>query len=157
MCVEFSWSLRKVYLDKADCFHCVLIFIAGALGETRTLNTHPLKMVRLPIAPPGQLRFVWCPPRDSNSHTRRYQNLNLARLPISPKGLKYCMHEREKIYVKDLYRLFATEPYTTTASWVNTKHFVADPLLNPAEFHLDTALVPPPGIEPGSSDFQSGA
>ena len=67
------------------------------------------------------------------------------------------MHEQEKIYVKDLYRLFATEPYTTTASWVNTKHFVADPLLNPAEFHLDTALVPPPGIEPGSSDFQSAA
>ena len=67
------------------------------------------------------------------------------------------MHEREKIYVKDLYRLFATEPYATSASWVTTKHFVIDPLLNPAEFHLDTTLVPPPGIEPGSSDFQSGA
>jgi len=30
--------------------------------------------------------IIWCPPRDSNSHTFRYQNLNLARLPISPKG-----------------------------------------------------------------------
>jgi hypothetical protein len=30
---------------------------------------------------------VWCPKRDSNSHTFRYQNLNLARLPIPPSGL----------------------------------------------------------------------
>ena len=67
------------------------------------------------------------------------------------------MHKREKIYVKDLYRLFCTEPYITSASWVTTKSFVADPLLNPQEFLLDVTLVPPPGIEPGSSDFQSGA
>ena len=63
------------------------------------------------------------------------------------------MHEQEKIYVKDLYRLFSTEPYTTTASWVTTKHFVADPLLNPAEFHLDTTLVPGDGIEPPTQGF----
>ena len=83
--------------------------------------------------------------------------LRPTRIPIPSPGLKYIMHEKEKIYVKDLYRLFCTEPYTTSASWVTTKHFVADPLLNPAEFLPDATLVPPPGIEPGSSDFQSGA
>ena len=63
------------------------------------------------------------------------------------------MLKQEKIYVKDLYRLFCTEPYTTSASWVATKSFVADPLLNPAEFHLDTALVPGDGIEPPTQGF----
>ena len=28
----------------------------------------------------------WCPKRDSNSHTFRYQNLNLECLPIPPSG-----------------------------------------------------------------------
>ncbi len=28
---------------------------------------------------------VWCGRRDSNSHTSRRQNLNLVRLPISPR------------------------------------------------------------------------
>ena len=33
-----------------------------------------------------QLDFtVWCGRRDSNSHTSRRQNLNLVRLPISPR------------------------------------------------------------------------
>ena len=63
------------------------------------------------------------------------------------------MHEKEKIYVKDLYRLFATEPYTTSASWVTTKSFVADPLLNPAEFLPDATLVPGDGIEPPTRGF----
>jgi hypothetical protein len=59
------------------------------------------------------------------------------------------MHEKEKIYVKDLYRLFCTELYTTTASWVTAKHFVADPLLDlKKEFIPDATLVPGDGIEP---------
>ena len=32
--------------------------------------------------------IVWCGRRDSNSHTSRRQNLNLVRLPISPRPLK---------------------------------------------------------------------
>ena len=31
---------------------------------------------------------MWCGRRDSNSHTSRRQNLNLVRLPISPRPLK---------------------------------------------------------------------
>ncbi len=30
-------------------------------------------------------RFHWCGRRDSNPHTLRYQNLNLARLPVPPR------------------------------------------------------------------------
>ena len=79
--------------------------------------------------------------------------LRPTRIPIPSPGLKYCMHEREKIYVKDLYRLFCTEPYTTSASWVNTKSFIADPLLNPEEFLPDATLVPGDGIEPPTQGF----
>ena len=79
--------------------------------------------------------------------------LRPTRIPIPSPGLKYIMHEQEKIYVKDLYRLFCTEPYTTSASWVTTKSFVADPLLNPAEFLPDATLVPGDGIEPPTQGF----
>jgi len=79
--------------------------------------------------------------------------LRPTRIPIPSPGLKYIMHEQEKIYVKDLYRLFCTEPYTTSASWVTTKSFVADPLLNPAEFLPDATLVPGDGIEPPTRGF----
>jgi hypothetical protein len=72
--------------------------------------------------------------------------------------------------VKDLYTAFSNQPYVPSTSWTTTKKFALDPLyqhivtdfvaevkppLN--EFVLDTTLVPPPGIEPGSSDFQSAA
>ena len=36
---------------------------------------------------------VWCGRRDSNSHTSRRQNLNLVRLPISPRPL--CKRRRD--------------------------------------------------------------
>jgi hypothetical protein len=72
--------------------------------------------------------------------------------------------------VKDLYTAFSNQSYVPTTSWTTTEEFTLDPLyqhivtdfvaevkppLN--EFVLDTTLVPQPGIEPGSSDFQSAA
>ena len=72
--------------------------------------------------------------------------------------------------VKDLYTAFSNQYYVSSTSWTTTEEFTLDPLyqhivtdfvaevkppLN--EFVLDTTLVPPPGIEPGSSDFQSAA
>ena len=42
----------------------------------------------------GRLTFVnrpflfWCPRRDSNPHTSRHMDLNHARLPIPPRGLR---------------------------------------------------------------------
>ena len=72
--------------------------------------------------------------------------------------------------VKDLYTAFSNRSYVPSMSWTTTEEFTLDPLyqhivtdfvaevkppLN--ELVLDTTLVPPPGIEPGSSDFQSAA
>ena len=72
--------------------------------------------------------------------------------------------------VKDLYTAFSNQPYMPSTSWTTTEEFTLDPLyqhivtdfvaevkLPLNEFVLDTTLVPPPGIEPGSSDFQSAA
>ena len=72
--------------------------------------------------------------------------------------------------VKDLYTAFSNQPYLPTTHWTTVREFTLDPLyqhivtdfvaeVKPplSEFVLDTQLVPPPGIEPGSSDFQSAA
>ena len=74
--------------------------------------------------------------------------------------------------VKDLYTVFSDQPYVPAASWTTTKKFAPDPLYQHTakqyehdplfakqqhEFVLDTTLVPPPGNDPGSSNFQSGA
>ena len=74
--------------------------------------------------------------------------------------------------VQVLYAAFSNQPYVPAAYWTTTREFkldplyqhtvsqyAADPLFEPQhhEFVLDTTLVPPPGIEPGSSDFQSAA
>lgn len=74
--------------------------------------------------------------------------------------------------VKDLYIAFSNQPYVPDASWTTTKKFALNPLYQQvdkryeantlfeqqqSEFVLDTSLVPLPGIEPGSSDFQSAA
>ena len=49
---------------------------------------------------------------------------------------------------------YITSPYATTS-----RQFTLDPLLSqqPQEFKLDPMLVPPPGSDPGSLDFQSSA
>ena len=54
--------------------------IAGGFG-----NLHVL--LSFPYHPAGRGRR-WCGRRDSNPHIRRYQNLNLARLPIPPRPLR---------------------------------------------------------------------
>jgi hypothetical protein len=74
--------------------------------------------------------------------------------------------------VQVLYATFSRQPYMPATSWTTTREFTLDPLYQQTvtqyaadplfekqqhEFVLDTSLVPPPGIEPGSSDFQSGA
>ena len=69
-----------------------------------------------------------------------------------------------------LYRRFANQPYVPAAYWTTQCRFELDPLFQhivldfvsdvkppQSEFVLDIAMVPPPGTEPGSSDFQSGA
>lgn len=69
-----------------------------------------------------------------------------------------------------LYTLFSNQVYKPSAYWNTERGFKLDPLYQHkvnefiqtptqpvAEFVLDTTLVPPPGIEPGSSDFQSAA
>ena len=74
--------------------------------------------------------------------------------------------------VDELYRRFANQPYVPATYWTTQRQFKLDPLYQHTpteyvvdlrlqkhqhEFVLDTSLVPPPGIEPGSSDFQSAA
>ena len=72
--------------------------------------------------------------------------------------------------VQVLYVTFSNQPYVPATYWTTTREFTWDPLylhivtnfvaevkppLN--EFVLDTTLVPPPGNDPGSTDFQSAA
>ena len=74
--------------------------------------------------------------------------------------------------VQVLYATFSRQPYVPATYWTTTREFALDPLYQHTvsqyaaaplfepqhhEFVLDTTLVPPPGIEPGSSDFQSAA
>ena len=72
-----------------------------------------------------------------------------------------------------LYDKFSNQLYVPAAYWNTNREFTLDPLYqhtatqyedNPVfdkpqhEFVLDTTfLVPPPGSDPGSPDFQSGA
>ena len=65
---EFSGSpflLIILYINRLYCF--LNYWSIGALGETRTHTLHPLKVVRLPISPPGRERkvtlkllLIWC-------------------------------------------------------------------------------------------------
>ena len=75
--------------------------------------------------------------------------------------------------VQDLYDRFSRQPYVPRTYWTTAREFSLDPLhqhtvtqyaVDPVfeksqhEFVLDTTfLVPPPGSDPGSPDFQSGA
>ena len=68
--------------------------------------------------------------------------------------------------VQVLYAAFGNQPYVPAAYWTTTQEFKLDPLyqhivthfvaeVKPplSEFVLDTQLVPPPGNDPGSTDF----
>ena len=72
--------------------------------------------------------------------------------------------------VQVLYATFSSQPYVPAAYWTTTEEFKLDPLyqhiltdfvaeVKPplSEFVLNTQLVPPPGNNPGSTDFQSAA
>lgn len=48
--------------------------------------------------------------------------------------------------------VYQSGPYATTS-----RQFMPDPWPKTSEFVPDTLLVPPPGSDPGSPDFQSGA
>ena len=72
-----------------------------------------------------------------------------------------------------LYAKFNNRPYVPATHWTTSREFVLNPLYQHTvvqyeddlvfekqqhEFVLDTTfLVPPPGSDPGSPDFQSGA
>ena len=60
--------------------------------------------------------------------------------------------------LKYLYRV-AQGPYRPSIYNTTSRKFTVDPMLVPQarEFIADPMLVPPPGIEPGSKDFQSSA
>ena len=71
------------------------------------------------------------------------------------------------------YEMFSNQPYVPQAYWTTNRGFELDPLYQHSvsqdiadvkmqkhepEFVPDTTfLVPPPGSDPGSPDFQSGA
>ena len=71
-----------------------------------------------------------------------------------------------------LYQKFSNQAYVSREYWNATRDFKLDPLYqhnvteyivdlklqkHQHEFILDTSLVPPPGNDPESSDFQSAA
>ena len=60
--------------------------------------------------------------------------------------------------MQDLY-LIAQGPYVQRPFATTSRQFKIDPVLatQVQEFKLDLLLVPPPGSDPGSPDFQSGA
>ena len=57
-----------------------------------------------------------------------------------------------------LYKI-AQGPYVQRPFATTSRQFKIDPVLasRSTEFKLDPMLVPPPGSDPGSPDFQSGA
>ena len=61
--------------------------------------------------------------------------------------------------MRTLYQMAGTQPYVQRTHATTVRKFTPDPLLAPQrlEFKLDPLLVPPPGSDPGSPDFQSGA
>ena len=61
--------------------------------------------------------------------------------------------------MSSLYQMAVTQPYVTRTYATTVRKFTPDPMLAPQrrEFKLDLLLVPPPGSDPGSPDFQSGA
>ena len=61
--------------------------------------------------------------------------------------------------MQTLYQMSGTQPYVPRTYATTARHFTPDSLLalQRREFKLDPILVPPPGSDPGSPDFQSGA
>ena len=61
--------------------------------------------------------------------------------------------------MRTLYQMAGTQPYVQRTHSTTARKFTPDPILAPQrrEFKLDPLLVPPPGSDPGSLDFQSSA
>ena len=61
--------------------------------------------------------------------------------------------------MQTMYQMSGTQPYVQRTHATTARHFTPDLMLAPQrlEFKLDPLLVPPPGSDPGSPDFQSGA
>ena len=53
---------------------------------------------------------------------------------------------KDQSKIEVLFEIFSNQPYVPRAYWTNNRGF-----------ELDSLLVPPPGSDPGSPDFQSGA
>ena len=61
--------------------------------------------------------------------------------------------------MQTLYQMAGTQPYVPETHATTTRRFTVNAMLEPLtlEFKPDPLLVPPPGSDPGSPDFQSGA
>lgn len=69
------------------------IWAFGAAGGTWTLTRKErASKTRASTNFATTAYLLWCPKRDSNSHTFRYWNLNPACLPISPSGPIFLHH-----------------------------------------------------------------
>ena len=61
--------------------------------------------------------------------------------------------------MQTLYQMSGTQPYVPRTYSTTCRQFEPHPLLalQPGKFKPDLLLVPPPGSDPGSPNFQSGA
>jgi hypothetical protein len=61
--------------------------------------------------------------------------------------------------MQTLFQISGTQPYVPETHATTTRQFTVNAMLEPLnlKFKLDPLLVPPPGSDPGSPDFQSGA
>ena len=65
----------------------------------------------------------------------------------------------EHTAMDSLYQVANAQPYVQTTYATTSRQFKPDPIMSSSRrvFKPDPILVPPPGSDPGSPDFQSGA
>ena len=96
-------------------------------GLSRPSRKARRRFARVPQNAKGRLIFInrpflfWCPRRDSNPHTSRHMDLNHARLPIPPRGLR-C---KAKTVIIDGLKALST---TFSLPW---HHFRCNTMLHP--------------------------
>ncbi len=93
---------RLIFINRPFLFCCALRDSVTSrdpvrpckAGLSRPSRKARRRLARGPQNTKGRLTFVnrpflfWCPRRDSNPHTSRHMDLNHARLPIPPRGLR---------------------------------------------------------------------
>ena len=110
---------RLIFVNRPFLFCC-------ALRHSATFR-NPSGLARGPQNAKGRLIFInrpflfWCPRRDSNPHTSRHMDLNHARLPIPPRGLR-C---KAKTVIIDGLKALST---TFSLPW---HHFRCNTMLHP--------------------------